>query len=75
MLTFHLAEFVSDELWDGVSEKSFAWFLQSWAWTFTDSVEVRVYCHAERAVRVFSFVLRVCGVQGVPGAVYVPASD
>ena len=68
MLEFRRAERVPDELWDGVSEECFAWFLQGWARAFADPVEVRVYCHAEGAVCIF-------GVQGVPRAVDIPSSD
>ena len=31
---------LSDELWYGVPEKRFAWFLQGWARAFADPVEV-----------------------------------
>ena len=63
MLEFRGFECVPDELWYGVSEKGFARFLQGWARAFADPVEDGVYRHAEGAVCVFGFVLRVYGVQ------------
>ena len=63
MLEFRLAECVPDELWYGVPEEHFVWFLQGWARAFAYPVEVRVRCHAEGAVCVFGFVLGVYGVQ------------
>jgi hypothetical protein len=48
---------------------------EGWAWAVADPVEVRVCGHAKWAVCVFGFVLGICCVQEVPGAVYVPACD
>ena len=63
MLEFRCAEGIPDELWYGVSEKRFTWFLQGWARAFADPVEVGVHRHAEGAVCVLGFVMGVCGVQ------------
>ena len=37
-------------------EQGFSGFKEGWTWAVADPVEVRVYGHAEGAVRIFSFV-------------------
>jgi hypothetical protein len=58
-----------------VSEECFPGFEEGRAWAVADPVEVGICGHAERTVCVFGFILGICCVQGVPGAVYVPACD
>ena len=58
-----------------MSEEWFPGLQKGWTWAVADPVEIRICGHAEGAVCVFDFILGICCVQGVPGAVYVLACD
>ena len=53
---FYSSKCVPDELRYGMLEQNFSGFEEGWTWAVANPVEVRVYGHAEGAVRIFSFV-------------------
>ena len=75
MLFLRVRQELSEMGWDRFVDERVSGLFEGRTWAFAYPVQVRVRCEAEGAACIDKLGLGVLGVEGISGAIYVPAGD
>ena len=75
LLFFRVRQELSEMGWDRFVDERVSGLFEGRTWAFAYPVQVRVGCEAEGAACIDKLGLGVLSVEGISGAIYVPAGD
>ena len=75
MLFLRVHQELSEMGWDRFVQERVPRLFKGGAWAFAYPVQVRVRCEAEGAACIDKLGLGVLSVEGISGAIYIPAGD
>ena len=75
LLFFRVRQELSEMGWDRFVDECVSGLFECRTWAFAYPVQVGVRCEAEGAACIDKLGLGVLGVEGISGAIYVPAGD